>query len=312
MPRISILRLTDPEAVRKAIAEHDRLGAQAFRELYEYGEADHYFLLHDGRKYDSKAIAGVAYQFQHGGKVTHRDFDGGEKTVARALERLDFEVTRPEPRTGKTQYSANRSSATRRELAAAWSVEETPTGYQPRTRRPAEIPEPSTTPVALLSRYEGPRRVASRTAAEPRVEDPEAYDRANEAHEVVRSALADFLRVHGFSVHDSSSIAKQHNVDFDLAADGGELHLVIEAKSMPIEGKPEAGRLRLGLGQVLWYRHRFLAVCGERRVPVLAVGRAPRDHEDWLAACRGANVVLTWPERFVWLVDECRCARALW
>ena len=38
--------------------------------------------------------------------------------------------------------------------------------------------------------------------------------------------------------------AKQHNVDFDLAADNGELHLVIEAKSMPVEGNAEAGRLR--------------------------------------------------------------------
>lgn len=328
MPKISIFGLTDRNAVLEAMRRYDELGRDGFLKANGYGPAKDYFVLHEGRRYDSKAIAGVAYGIQHGVKVTPDQFSGGLETVGKVLEQLGFEVTRPDP-WGEERYarrlkveetlvesegptSPQQRSDRRRRIEAAWGVVETPEGYRPQTeRRTPQGPAPTLTPVALLSPHLGPRRVAPRTAAEPRVEDPEPFDRANKAHEAVRTKLVQFLVAHGFSPHDSSPVARQHGVDFDLAADDGELRLVIEAKSMPAESKAEAARLRMGLGQVLWYRHRFAVVCGERRVAVLVVEREPRDHEDWMVVCREVGVVLTWPERFEWLVDECRCAQGL-
>jgi hypothetical protein len=53
-----------------------------------------YFLLLDGRQYDSKAIAGVAHKFAvpAEGPLGPSDFSGGEATVVRVLERLGFTV----------------------------------------------------------------------------------------------------------------------------------------------------------------------------------------------------------------------------
>lgn len=408
MPRISILHLTDRKAVEQAIREHDELGAEAFLARRGFGRANAYFLVHDGRTYDSKAIAGRAYEIQHGGEVGPTDFSGGEHTVAKALERLGFEVTRPErrnvegrPATSSTEWNVEemvlavhwylryrsagldaehpavrelsgmlvqratargRADVARargpvqvaRQLAGfgaldpssardlgvtpsrahedAWaqwandgysrshrveqilaalgapSAAETGKGYLPRARAQSPSPPEQVTPEALLLPKGQRRKLSPRTAAAPRIEDAELFDRANEAHEDVREAIAAFLVGRGFTTHDPSPAAKERSVDFDLAADDGDLRLVIEAKSMPVDPNADAARLRMGLGQVLWYRHRFFAACRERRVAVLVVERPPRDHEDWLAVCRDVGVVLTWPERFDGLVDECRRA----
>lgn len=406
------------------MAEHDALGAEAFRERHGLEEAREYVLVHGGREYDSKAIAAVAYGLQHELEVTPSDFSGGERTVVKALERLGFDVTqsaddrpsgssaawdanemvlalhwylryraeamrsdhaavvalstvleqravaqeRPEAararrphevaaqisgfialdpnggsidggapsrahadtwaRWARNGYARRRRvdellgelhgasppesrAAARRQLAEAWGMVETPQGYRPRAEpAAAEDSEPLAEPEELLSPYRGPRAVASRTAAEPRVEDPELYDRAHAAHEALRAALAWHLSIYGFGVYDASNTAKAHAIDFDLAADDSELYLVIAAKSMPAEPTAQAGRLRAGLGQLLWYRHRILAVSREARLAVLVVDREPGDAEEWLAVCRASGVVLTWPERFELLLDECRCARA--
>ncbi|WP_277327490.1 hypothetical protein [Streptomyces sp. JH14] len=45
--------------ILRAIAEHDRLGSEAFRDTYGYRAAATYLLVHEGQQYDSKAIAGV-------------------------------------------------------------------------------------------------------------------------------------------------------------------------------------------------------------------------------------------------------------
>jgi 5-methylcytosine-specific restriction enzyme A len=49
------------EAVFTAMDEFDRLGSQGFLEKYGFGPAKTYFALRDGKRYDSKAIFGVAY-----------------------------------------------------------------------------------------------------------------------------------------------------------------------------------------------------------------------------------------------------------
>lgn len=87
--------LTDPEAVRAAIAEFDERGREAFLEEHGFHPARDYFVVVDGKRYDSKAIVGVAHQYQHGSPMSPADFSGGDSTVATRLERLGFEVTRP-------------------------------------------------------------------------------------------------------------------------------------------------------------------------------------------------------------------------
>jgi 5-methylcytosine-specific restriction protein A len=87
--------LTDPTAVDQAVAEFDRLGRDAFLTKHGFKNARQYFLVRGGRRYDSKAIAGVAhgYQFPDQGALRAADFSGGEATVARVLGNLGFRVT---------------------------------------------------------------------------------------------------------------------------------------------------------------------------------------------------------------------------
>ncbi|WP_323182365.1 MULTISPECIES: hypothetical protein [unclassified Streptomyces] len=47
--------------ILRAIAEHDEVGQETFRATYGYHAAITYLLVHEGREYDSKAIAGVAH-----------------------------------------------------------------------------------------------------------------------------------------------------------------------------------------------------------------------------------------------------------
>jgi hypothetical protein len=91
--RMPIPRLTVP-AVRRAIAEYDRLGEGAFLKLYGYGRAEEYFLIDRGRRYDSKAIAGVAHGFATASSVPlrHDQFSGGERVVVRKLKALGFNI----------------------------------------------------------------------------------------------------------------------------------------------------------------------------------------------------------------------------
>jgi hypothetical protein len=82
------------EGVEKAIAEFDEIGREAFLEKYGFGKAKSYFLLRENKRYDSKAIVGVAHG--HSGEdldpLTNHDFSGGESTVVPCLQNLGFTV----------------------------------------------------------------------------------------------------------------------------------------------------------------------------------------------------------------------------
>jgi hypothetical protein len=93
-------------AVQAAIREFDQIGRAAFLEKHGFRPAKSYFLIDRGRRYDSKAIAGVAYKYiaSSKGPLRAKDFSGGELTVARTLRALGFDVLR-EPRRSEPAQS---------------------------------------------------------------------------------------------------------------------------------------------------------------------------------------------------------------
>ncbi len=105
------------ETVLAAIAEYDQLGRDAFLEKHGFGPARKFFLVYEGKTYDSKAIYGVAYGLQNPdhGTLKLDQFSGGESSVVRKLERLGFEVR------GRDDLDA---SDTAMHLLLRWSVAE--------------------------------------------------------------------------------------------------------------------------------------------------------------------------------------------
>lgn len=86
--------ITDRRAVLSAIAEFDELGRDRFLAKYGFGRSRGYWLVHDGKRYDSKAIVGAAHGYMQGttGPLSATKFTGGEASVKRRLESLDFFV----------------------------------------------------------------------------------------------------------------------------------------------------------------------------------------------------------------------------
>ncbi len=82
------------DSVLKAIKEFDTLGRKLFLKRHGFGVARRYFLIHNGKKYDSKAIVGAAYGFENPSKepLHWNDFNGGWSTVKEWLEDLGFEI----------------------------------------------------------------------------------------------------------------------------------------------------------------------------------------------------------------------------
>lgn len=75
-----------------ALEEFDSLGRQEFLAKYGFGEARRYFLVRNGKEYDSKAVIGAAYSRRHGVPLPAAEFSGGEATVKKWLEDLGFTV----------------------------------------------------------------------------------------------------------------------------------------------------------------------------------------------------------------------------
>lgn len=90
------LRDVTADGVERALVEFDRLGRAAFLAQFGFGEARAYFLIRGERRYDSKAVVGVAHGYDRPdlGPLQAQDFSGGDATVARLLESLGFTVER--------------------------------------------------------------------------------------------------------------------------------------------------------------------------------------------------------------------------
>lgn len=91
-----IMAMADVSAadVLVTLAEYDQMGRQEFLERYGYREATRYFIDHNGNRYDSKAVVGVAHGVSNGRPLLPNEFSGGENTVVELLERHGFTVRR--------------------------------------------------------------------------------------------------------------------------------------------------------------------------------------------------------------------------
>lgn len=91
---MTIKDIKSAKAILDAIAEFDVLGRDQFLKKYGFKPSRSYLLLSGGKRYDSKAIIGVArgYARPDLGPMTPDEFSGGEATVRRKLEELGFAV----------------------------------------------------------------------------------------------------------------------------------------------------------------------------------------------------------------------------
>ena len=86
---------------------------------------------------------------------------------------------------------------------------------------------------------------------------------------------------------------------FDLAWGTEDGLAFAEVKSLPIGHSSQ--RLRLGLGQCLFYRHALQERVGGSVSAFLVVPRAP-DDSAWVGVCDDVDVTLVWPARFAELL----------
>ncbi|MGW2783408.1 HNH endonuclease [Streptomyces populi] len=72
--------------------EYDELGGPTFLSLYGFKAARKFLILHDGKEYDSKAIAAVAHKHRHGRPLTWPELSGGVGHAVDWLKREGFQI----------------------------------------------------------------------------------------------------------------------------------------------------------------------------------------------------------------------------
>ena len=143
---------------------------------------------------------------------------------------------------------------------------------------------------AAIGRPYTPVGIVPKTSErEPVVVDPLLIDRGNQGHATTQDALAVYLQGHG--IEPMSPVGEP---DYDVAWWCATRLFVAEVKS--ITDANEEHQLRLGLGQLLRYRH-ALAERGHDVIAVLVSEREPSD-PSWGSLCRTLGVVLVWPGTF--------------
>jgi hypothetical protein len=110
--------------VLQALAEYDARGDDDFLAVYGFSPSPHYPLVHEGRRYDSQAVLGVAHRFATGRLATPEEVEHSMPGAVAILRKRGFEVTepvtaartvvRPATRTPRApRTAAPRSTATR-------------------------------------------------------------------------------------------------------------------------------------------------------------------------------------------------------
>jgi hypothetical protein len=90
--------LTDASIVRRVVQEYDSEGRDAFLDGHKFERANQYYLQVGGRLYDAKAVANVAYRYEHQDPDA-RVISGGRDHSNRLLERLGFTLVDGRPTT---------------------------------------------------------------------------------------------------------------------------------------------------------------------------------------------------------------------
>lgn len=148
--------------------------------------------------------------------------------------------------------------------------------------------EPATEDVGLD--YEDVDLNINVSTRDPFEVDPAVVDRGVRGHGETQNDLATWVRKQGHRPLRPGPA----DPSFDLAWTEGSTLYVSEVKSLT--EKNEERQLRLGLGQVLRYRH-VLDKAERPAVAVLAIEREPRDGT-WKTLCASLGVRLVWPGDF--------------
>ena len=132
-----------------------------------------------------------------------------------------------------------------------------------------------------------PYRTASGTVPNPREPfefDPHELERTTEEHMRAQDRIAEALKELGATV--CSPIGG--GPDYDIAWVFRNRRFVAEVKTT--RDANISKQLRLGLGQIMEYRHQMSLDGTEPRAVLIAAGKPPADH--WYQICRGASVDL--------------------
>ncbi len=130
----------------------------------------------------------------------------------------------------------------------------------------------------------------TRSASTVFTTDPAKLERAVASHQRVQDQVAKQAGKAGWAAHRARPVDPDY--DLLLARDGTAV--VVEVKSLTKDN--EDRQMRLGLGQVLMYRHQLAASRppGVRRVlAAIAVERRPTNPA-WLELCNNVDVALAW------------------
>jgi hypothetical protein len=144
---------------------------------------------------------------------------------------------------------------------------------------------PASNPPRLGSPYRQAEVREGAGARDPFSTDSALIERGLRGHADTQNELAEVLREAGIEPLSP----KPGEPNYDLAWQAQDATCVAEVKS--ITNVNEDLQLRLGLGQVLWYRHRLAGVGYDNVIAVLVPERAPRDTA-WEQLCNKLGVVL--------------------
>lgn len=87
------LSVIDEIALLKAIEEFNALGRAKFLKKYGFSRSAKFYLIHEQRLYDTKALVSAAYLRATGRRLAHDRFSGGAQTVA-VFQRLKKDANR--------------------------------------------------------------------------------------------------------------------------------------------------------------------------------------------------------------------------
>ncbi|NCT92584.1 hypothetical protein GXB85_16745 [Cellulomonas sp. APG4] len=106
--------------VLTAIAEHDERGAEAFCALYGFTPSSDSTIVHEGRRYDTRAVLAVAHRHATGRLATPEEFRSSLQAAVGVLQRRGFEVVGPAAaRTAPARASSTRTPRTASSRPAA-------------------------------------------------------------------------------------------------------------------------------------------------------------------------------------------------